>query len=54
MAKPKDKIASNYDKRIRHIEGYSVRAMLWDQGEAGTGMKGVPFPETTRAVSRLA
>ena len=52
MAKPKDKIASNYDSRIRHLEGYTVRGMLWDQGEAGTGMKGVPFPETTKALFR--
>ena len=52
MKKPKDKIASNYDDRIKPLEGFPIRAMLWDQGEAGTGMKNVPFPETTRALFR--
>lgn len=52
FAKPKVGFASNYDPRIAPLAGYTVRAMLWDQGEAGSGIDGMPFPVMTRALFR--
>lgn len=41
-----------YEKHIRPFQPFAIRGVLWDQGESGTGIGGVPQPPLMGALIR--